>query len=81
MPSTQSEKTGRAAYSPAEFAAAFGKHATWAYRLLYAGKINAITEFGRILIPYSERDRILSGAQPYNPKHNQEVETAGAVAA
>jgi len=58
----------RAAYSPAEFAAACGRHPTWTYRLLYSGKINAITELGRILIPATELERVLSLAQPYNPK-------------
>jgi hypothetical protein len=60
--------TTRAAYSPKEFAASCGKHATWAYRLLYANKIRAVTELGRILIPASELQRILSLAQRYNPK-------------
>jgi hypothetical protein len=58
----------RAAYSPAEFAAACGRHPTWSYRLLYNGKIYAITQLGRILIPASELQRILSLAQRYNPK-------------
>jgi hypothetical protein len=58
----------RAAYSPAEFAAACGRHPTWAYRLLYANKIRAITELGRILIPASELQRVLSLAQPYDPR-------------
>jgi hypothetical protein len=58
----------RAAYSPAEFAAACGRHPTWTYRLLYSGKIKAITELGRILIPASELQRVLSLAQPYYPK-------------
>jgi hypothetical protein len=58
----------RAAYSPAEFAASFGRHASWAYRLLYANKIRAVTELGRILIPASELERVLGLAQPYNPK-------------
>jgi len=58
----------RAAYSPAEFAACCGKHASWAYRLLYANKIRAVTELGRILIPASELTRVLSLAQPYDPK-------------
>jgi Helix-turn-helix domain len=62
------QSTTRAAYSPAEFAASCGKHPTWAYRLLYANKIRAITELGRILIPASELERVLSPAQPYNPK-------------
>jgi hypothetical protein len=58
----------RVAYSPAEFAASCGRHPSWAYRLLYGGKIRAITELGRILIPASELQRIQSLAGPYNPK-------------
>jgi Helix-turn-helix domain len=58
----------RAAYSPAEFAASCGKHPSWAYRLLYANKIRAVTELGRILIPVSELERVLSLAQRYDPK-------------
>lgn len=61
------ENKHRAAYSPAEFARSCGKHPSWAYRLLYAGKINAITNFGRILIPASELARILADAKPYEP--------------
>lgn len=64
----QNEATNRAAYSPAEFAATCGRHPSWAYRLLYGGKIRAVTEFGRILIPASELERVLSLAQPYDPK-------------
>jgi hypothetical protein len=60
--------TNRAAYSPAEFAATCGRHPSWAYRLLYGGKIRALTDLGRILIPVSELERVLSLAQPYNPK-------------
>jgi hypothetical protein len=58
----------RAAYSPAEFAAVCGRHPSWAYRLLYGGKVRALTDLGRILIPASELDRVLSNAAPYNPK-------------
>jgi len=35
---------------------------------LYGGKIQAVTQLGRILIPASELERVLSLAQPYNPK-------------
>lgn len=62
------ENNHRAAYSPAEFAASCGKHPTWAYRLLYAGKINAVTSLGRILIPATELTRVLSEAKPYDPQ-------------
>lgn len=57
----------RAAFSPREFAAACGRHPSWAYRLLYAQKIRAVTDFGRILIPASELERVLGTAEPYNP--------------
>jgi hypothetical protein len=68
MRQDQTATTYRAALSPREFAASCGKHPTWAYRLLYANKIRAITELGRILIPASELERVLSGAKPYDPK-------------
>lgn len=58
----------RLALSPSEFAASCGKHPSWAYRLLYGGKIRALTELGRILIPASELERVLGLAQPYDPK-------------
>ena len=58
----------RAAYSPAEFAASCGRHPSWAYRLLYGGKIKALTDLGRILIPASELERVLATATPYNPQ-------------
>jgi len=58
----------RIALSPGEFAAACGHHPSWAYRLLYGGKIRAVTGLGRILIPASELQRILSSAAPYNPE-------------
>ena len=62
----------RAAYSPAEFAASCGRHPSWAYRLLYGGKIRAVTELGGILIPASELQRVLGLAQPYDPKPKHE---------
>lgn len=68
------QTTSRAALSPVEFAASCGKHPSWTYRLLYAGKIRAITELGRILIPVSELERVLSLAQPYDPKPKPEAE-------
>jgi hypothetical protein len=68
MRQDQNQITNRAAYSPAEFAATCGRHPSWAYRLLYANKVRAVTELGRILIPASELERVLSLAQPYDPK-------------
>jgi hypothetical protein len=35
---------------------------------LYANKLKAVTGLGRILIPASELERVLSLAEPYNPK-------------
>lgn len=52
-------------YTPTEFAEVFGKERTWAYRQLYAGKVQAITELGRTLIPTSEVDRLLKEAGRY----------------
>jgi hypothetical protein len=74
MRQDQNQTINRAAYSPAEFAAACGRHPTWAYRLLYANKIRAITELGRILIPASELERVLGLAQPYDPKPKRKAE-------
>lgn len=52
-------------YTPVEFAALFGKERTWAYRQLNAGKVQAITELGRTLIPKSEVERLLGEAGRY----------------
>jgi hypothetical protein len=68
MRKDQNQLAIRVAYSPAEFAASCGRHPSWAYRLLYGGKVRAVTELGRILIPASELQRVLSLAQPYDPK-------------
>jgi hypothetical protein len=62
------KSTKREAFSPAEFAASCGRHPSWAYRLLYGGKVKALTDLGRILIPASELERVLATATPYNPK-------------
>jgi hypothetical protein len=40
----------RVACSPKEFAAALGHHPSWAYRLLYKGKVKSIVGLGEILI-------------------------------
>jgi len=57
--------TDKVTYTPAEFAALFGKERTWAYRQLYAGKVKAITKLGQIQIPQSEVDKLLNGAERY----------------
>lgn len=56
----------RVAYSPGEFASLFGKSQTWGYRQIYAGKVKAITEHGRILIPAKEVEKVLESAGIYN---------------
>jgi hypothetical protein len=64
--STESSSPTRVAFSPAEFAALFGKSQTWGYRQIYAGKVRTITEYGRILIPTSEVERVLGTAGLYD---------------
>jgi hypothetical protein len=56
----------RVAFSPGEFATLFGKSQTWGYRQIYAGKVKAITQHGRILIPAAEVDAILKTAGIYD---------------
>ncbi len=58
----------RVAYSPGEFADLFGKSQTWGYRQIYQGRVNAITQHGRILIPAKEVERVLESAGIYNGK-------------
>jgi hypothetical protein len=74
---TATQSAIRAALSPREFAASCGKHPSWAYRLLYAGKIQAITQFGRILIPTSELQRVVGTAEPYNPQAKPQQKIGG----
>ena len=63
----------KATYTPAEFAAVFGKERTWGYRQLYAGKVKAITKLGQTQIPRSEVEKLLSGAERYSgaPSHTK----------
>ena len=71
----------RVTFSPGEFAALFGKSKTWGYRQVYAGKVQAITEYGRMLIPAAEVERILETAgryegmkKPAKPKPKAEIQ-------
>ena len=57
----------RAAYSPAEFAALFGRSPTWGYRQIYAARIKPISDCGRLLIPREELDSFLARKAEYNP--------------
>jgi predicted site-specific integrase-resolvase len=54
--------------TPAEFASLFGRHYTWAYRQIYAGKIKVLSKIGRIMIPRSEVERLLQGKETYSGK-------------
>ena len=54
--------------TPTEFASLFGRHYTWAYRQIYAGKIKVISNLGRIMIPRSEVDRLLQQTETYTGK-------------
>lgn len=59
--------TKRVAYSPTEFAALFGRSATWGYRQIYAGRVRPIADCGRLLVPQAEVDSILARRREYNP--------------
>ncbi len=63
----------RLSYSPSEFARACGKHPSWGYRQLYAGKVKALTGYGRLAIPASEISRIMATAATYNPKSRHPI--------
>jgi len=56
-------KPDRVAYDFDETAAKFGHDRTWVYRQVKAGRIRAITGFGKMLIPASEIERMIGGAQ------------------
>ena len=65
----------RVAFSPGEFAQLFGKSQTWGYRQIYAGKVKAITEHGRTLIPAAEVDAILQTAGIFDGSKPKPVKT------
>ena len=73
----------RVTFSPGEFATLFGKSQSWGYRQIYAGKVKTITEYGRILIPASEVEKILGTAGRYEgmkakpPKSKEEFQRLG----
>jgi hypothetical protein len=54
----------RAAVTPNEFAALFGKETTWGYRQIYAGKVSVIKSLGHQMIPRSEIQRLMGTAAP-----------------
>lgn len=71
----------RLAFSPREFAELFGRSQTWGYRQIYAGKVKAITEHGRILIPAAEVDAILKTAGVYDSLKPKPAKTKEAIKA
>jgi hypothetical protein len=62
----------RLGYSPAEFAALFGRSPTWGYRQIYAGRVKPVTDCGRMIIPREEVDSVLARRAEYNPKQGGE---------
>ena len=71
----------RVAFSPGEFAQLFGKSQTWGYRQIYAGKVKAITEHGRILIPAAEVEAILQTAGVFNGSKPKTIKTKSEIQA
>jgi len=55
--------------TPAEFSSMFGRHYSWCYRQIYAGKVKVITKLGRMMIPKSEVDRLLQEKQIYKGRN------------
>jgi len=62
------DSTIRSGCSPSEFARSFGRHPSWGYRQVYAGKVKVITALGHLLIPLKEIERVMASAEVYNPK-------------
>jgi predicted site-specific integrase-resolvase len=56
----------KAVLTPTEFAALFGRTYTWAYRQIYAGKVQVLTQLGRMMIPKSEVECLLAEKEVYN---------------
>lgn len=64
-PKVEVPMADRAAYTPNEFAALFGKQTVWGYRKVYAGQVKVITVLGRMMIPASEVKRLQGEAAVY----------------
>jgi hypothetical protein len=63
----------RAALTPAEFGALYGKSAAWAYRLVYQGAIRVITPSKSILIPIGEVERLNATACVHTKRQRRDV--------
>ncbi|MCB1098955.1 MAG: hypothetical protein KDN22_25510 [Verrucomicrobiae bacterium] len=64
----QPRSSGKPVYTVAEFAALFSRDKSWAYRQIYAGRINVISDFGLMMVPASELDKIIGTARRYTGK-------------
>ena len=65
----------RLGYSPAEFAALFGRSPTWGYRQIYAGRIKPVADCGRLIIPRAEVESVVARRREYNPAQTGEWNT------
>ena len=63
MAKTTKEQAPRVAYAFDEVAQMFGRDRTWVYRQVKAGKLQAITGFGKMMIAASEVQRVIEGAK------------------
>jgi len=66
----------RLAFTPFECGVLMGKSATYVYRQIYAGRIQPISDCGRIMIPRSELDRFLARTAQYNPQSKTKGDAA-----
>ena len=62
------EASAKPVNTVAEFAALFSRHKSWAYRHIYAGRINVISQFGLMMIPAAEVEKIVATAGRYTGK-------------
>ena len=63
MATTNSATVERKAYSYEEVAKMLGKHRTWVYRQVAAGRITPIKGYGAAMISAAEVNRITGGGQ------------------
>jgi len=65
-------------YTPAEFAALFGKHKTWGYRRIYAGAVQILKHSPRHLIPQAEVDKFSSTTVVHQKSRKTRGQSKGA---
>lgn len=59
----------RLAYTPKEVGAFFGHSASWAYRLIWAGKLKVLEGCDSVMVPVTEIERFVSEAEPFGDTH------------